>query len=305
MELRDLRAFVAVAEELHFGRAAARLHMAQPPLSQRIKALEEELGTRLLTRTSRSVALTGPGRLFLERARRTLALAEEAAGEVRRAGRGETGRLRVGFMGPAMDGPLPLALRAFRERVPGVGLELAEKPSAAQIEDIVSGALDCGFIRAFGQTPPGLVTLCFTREPYVAVLPSGHPLADRSRGAPLPLAALADEPFILFPRHAGPGLFDAMTAACAKSGFTPRISQEAATKKTGMSLVAAGFGVTLVPASARNFTRAGTVLVEIEGELPLVEIHLARREGAPEAALSRFIETVMAFANATGPRFVP
>jgi len=196
-----------------------------------------------------------------------------------------------------MDGPLPLALRAFRESVPGVALELAEKPSAAQVEDILSGRLDAGFIRAFGETPSGLATDRFIREPYVAVLPSGHPLAGRKR---IPLAALSAEPFIMFPRRTNPGLFDAMMNACAQSGFSPRIGQEAATKKTGMSLAAAGFGVALVPASARNFTRAGTVLLEIDGPLPMVEIHLARRAAPPEAALSRFIETAAAFAEDAG-----
>jgi DNA-binding transcriptional LysR family regulator len=291
MELRDLRAFAAVAEELHFGRAAVRLHMDQPPLSQRIKALEEELGARLFSRTSRSVALTAAGRLFLERARDILARAEEAAEAATAAGRGEAGRLRIGFMGPAMDGPLPFALRDFRERYPKVSLELLEKGSAGQAEDILAGRLDAGFVRLFGDTPRGLAAELFVREPYVAALPSGHALAGEGR---IPLAALRDEPFIMFPRRMQPALFDAMMAACATAGFTPRISQEAATKRTSVSLAAAGFGAALVHASSWRSPREGVVYLDIDGELPLVEISVAWREGEAAAALMRFLETVRA-----------
>lgn len=291
MELRDLRAFAAVAEELHFGRAALRLRMAQPPLSQRIKALEEELGTRLLSRTSRSVALTGAGRLFLERARDILARTDEAAALAAAAGRGEAGRLRIGFMGPAMDGPLPFVLRDFQERFPKVGLELLEKGSAGQVEEILAGRLDAGFVRLFGETPRGLATEIFVREPYLAAIPSGHALAGEKR---IPLAALRREPLVMFPRRMHPALFDAVMAACAAAGFTPRISQEAATKRTSVSLAAAGFGAALVPASSRSFSREGVVYLEIDGGLPQVEIFVARRAGEEPAALLRFLEMARA-----------
>src|ERR1700749_4678303 len=176
MELRHLRYFVVVAEELHFRRAAERLHMSQPPLSQQIRALEEEVGATLLLRTQRKVELTGAGAAFLQRAREILGAVEDAALEARRVQRGEVGRLAIGFVGSAMYSVVPERLRAFRDRHPDVGLRLHELGTTEQLRRLDDGRLDIGFIRAPGSRP-GLSTETVLREPVVAAPPDGHPLA--------------------------------------------------------------------------------------------------------------------------------
>ena len=201
MELRHLRYFVAVAEELHFGRAARRLEMAQPPLSIQIQRLEKELGVKLLERTQRHVGLTAAGRVFLERARRVLEQAELAVHAAQRAGRGETGSLAVGFVGSATYGVLPEVLRLFRRRFPDVDLMLYEMGSTAQQRAVVEGRLHLGLIRTPRDNAgldEALAQQVVQREPLVVALPKGHAL---TRLETLPLIQLAAEPFILFPRE--------------------------------------------------------------------------------------------------------
>ncbi len=281
MELRHLRYFLAVAEELHFGRAAARLHLAQPPLSQQIRALEEEIGARLFERSSRSVRLTPAGAAFLARAREVLRQAEEASGVARRIHAGEAGELVVGFMNPVMDAVLCRALAAFRAARPGVALRLRELPTPAQCDELRARRLDVGFIRlAAGVDLSGLDTRLVLREPYVLALPEGHRLASLTVA---PLAEIAAEPLILFPRQAMPALHDAMLSALkgalGPAGGEPRISQEVNGKHAALSLVAAGFGLCLVPASARDWARRGVVLRSVEPGLPVVEMAAAWPRG--------------------------
>lgn len=291
MELRHLRYFVAVAEELHFGRAAARLHLAQPPLSQQIKALEEEVGARLLRRTSRSVALTPAGEAFLPQARAALESAARAADEARAAAEGRAGLLVLGFVNPAMDGFLSEAVAAFRTLAPGVSLRLRELSSQAQLEELRAGRLHAGFLRRAGQDLSGLGAAVLHRERYVAALPQAHALARRKR---VPLAELARHPLILYPRSFLPGLHDAMLAALREApggdGREPVVAQEALSKHTTLSLVAAGLGLALVPDASRAWRRRGVVLREVDGDLPRIELAAVWNEPA-SPALTRFLDT--------------
>lgn len=287
MELRQLRYFVAVAEELHFGRAAVRVHIAQPPLSQAIRALEDELGARLFTRTSRSVALTKAGEAFWVEARSILAQAETAVRSVRRIEEGAAGELAVGYMNPAMDAVLCRALAAFSRERPGVGLRLRELPSPAQLEEVRAGRLDLGFIRQAGQDLRGLESVTVVREPYVLALPTKHPLA---RLRAVPLAEAGKCPLILFPRTQMPKLHDAVLAGFRASGAEPHIAQEVQGKHASLALVAAGLGLCLVPASAREWRRKGVVLRPVVGELPVVEMSAVWQPERCGAAGLRLVE---------------
>ena len=248
MELRQLRYFVAVAEELNFSRAARRLHMSQPPLSLQIKAIEEELDTVLLERTRRRVELTEPGRLFLERARSILSTVDGSGDAMRRAARGEAGEIRIAFTGSVpMFEAFPRFLQAFRERLPGVRVELGHLSTGAQLQAIVDRKIDVGFLRpSLLFTPSSDISVRPVWEDELhVVLHEGHRLA-RARG-PLRLADLAEEPFILFPRGIGCGLFDHVMALCNRAGFVPRVVQEAREGTTILALVAAGTGVSILP----------------------------------------------------------
>src|SRR5579885_297450 len=253
MELRHLRYFVAVAEELHFSRAAERLHIAQPPLSQQIRQLEDELGVRLFERTRRRVELTDAGRMVLEEARRTLAQAERVASTARRASEGSAGFLRVGFSSSAPYTTLPAVLRAFRAQYPEVALNLFERSTEEQIELIAADKIDVAFVRRpVENAPDSLIVRTILREPFVLALPRDHRLCRRRE---VDIRSLAGEPFVLFPRHAAPGLYDQFAAICRRGGFKPRVAQEAVQMQTIVSLVSAGLGVAIVPASIRKLHR--------------------------------------------------
>jgi DNA-binding transcriptional LysR family regulator len=254
MDLRQLRYFVAVAEELHFGRAAERVGIAQPPLTQQIQKLERDLGCTLFLR-GRRTSLTEPGMVLLERARLLLTQADRAVEETQRAARGETGELTVGVPPSVMLSGLPSAIRKYRQRYPEVSFTLRELSTSA-IEDAVrSGQIDLGFLREASPIAP-LVAETVMLEPIVAVLPAAHPLAARPT---LRLASLKSEPFVLFPRRLGPALHDKLVSFCASAGFTPNIVQEATQWQTVVSLVEAGMGVSLAPGCVRKFRWAGVV----------------------------------------------
>ncbi|MHC1713939.1 MAG: LysR substrate-binding domain-containing protein [Solidesulfovibrio sp.] len=291
MELRDCRYFAAVAEELHFGRAAVRLHMAQPPLSQRIKALEEELGARLFERTSRSVALTPAGEAFWREARALLEQAEKAGETARRVALGLAGRLTVGFVNPAMDAFLSVALAEFREQAPHVELVLREMTTREQTQAFLAGRLDVGFLRYAGQDVPGASLRVVSREPYILAVPSGHALARKSRIA---LAKLDGMPMIMPPRGALLKLRQDMTDAFVRAGAAPVTVQEAISKFTTLSLVAAGVGLALLPASVRVWKREGVVYRDVEGELPVVELAAATPLDRENAAVGRLVDRAMA-----------
>jgi DNA-binding transcriptional LysR family regulator len=290
MELRHLRYFVTVAEELHFGRAARRLHLSQPPLSMQIKSLEQELGTPLLLRTQRRVALTAAGEAFLKEAREILARVGTATEAARRAARGETGELAVAFVSIADYSVLPLALRAFRQRSPGIRLTLREATTDVQLRELIDERTDVGFMLS-PVTDERLQVLPLLRERLVAALPERHPAATGT--GRISLKRLADSPFILIPRHVAPRLHNNIIGYCAAAGFNPRVEQEAVQMQTIVSLVSAGLGVALIPESLRHLGRTGVVYRTLREPSPLTEIVLAWRARDARPALQRFVDAVL------------
>lgn len=259
VELRHLRYFVAVAEELHFGRAAARLHMAQPPLSQAIRRLEELVGCPLLARTSRSVRLTPAGAAFLERSRRTLRNVQGDVHEARSIGRGESGLLNVGFVGSAMLTTLPGILARHHSAFPGVELALHESFTAQVLAGLVDGTLDSGIVRD-AEPVDGLEATPLFREPFVAVLPASHSSAG---AASMSVAALEGLPFVYPPRSGGVRAFEKPLSLCEQHGFRPRIAHEASHWLTIVRLVGAGLGVSLAPACVRHLATPGVACVPL------------------------------------------
>ena len=282
MEFRQLQLFVAVAEELHFGRAASRVRMAQPPFSQQIRKLETELGVELLTRTSRRVALTPAGVHLLEQARALFAKRAEAIASVQHVAKGEAGLLRVGFGASSAFGVLPDIIRRFRIKHPLVVLRLDDRESLDIGAALSHGDLDIAILRAPFQYE-GIDTEPLFQERFVLALPQEHPLARRKRIA---MTALAGESFILFPRPVAPGLHDTITSICIQAGFSPRIVHEASSWPSVISLVKAGLGITIAPSSAKSILPDGVVFKELPETAARAELVLAypRRALSPAAA---------------------
>ena len=294
MELRHLRYFVAVAEERHITRAAERLGIQQPPLSQQIRALERELEVQLLRRLPRGVELTAAGEAFLVEARAVLGRVEEAGDAARRAARGETGRVGIGFTSSASFHPLvPRTIRAFRDEHPRVGLSLEESGTGELVEAIRASRIDAAFVRSPIAAAPDIAVQSLLTEPMVAVLPAGHRLAAAAEAPPVRLDALAAETFILYRRPLGPGLYDAIIAACQRAGFSPQIGQEAPRMLATLSLVAAGLGVTVVPQSMRRLDAEGVIYRALAPSAELTApLNLAYRRGEVSVAARRFIAVV-------------
>lgn len=284
MELRHLRYFVAVAEALHFRRAAEKLGIQQPPLSMQIRQLEAEIGAPLLRRSQRRVELTDAGRSFLEDARTILAQAQAAAGRARRAAQGEHGRLRVGMINSAPFHPLILRiLREYRERHPAVSMTLEESTTPELAERIRSQALDLAFVRPLlDEAAGGLASEHLFDEPLVLALPQHHPLARRKR---LALAALSLEPFVLFSRPVGSGLYDQIVSACHRAGFSPRVTQEASQVTSIVNLVAAGLGVSVVPSSMRKIHSEGIVFRALEDDEAVAQMSMVWRRSDSSATV--------------------
>jgi DNA-binding transcriptional LysR family regulator len=294
MELRHLRYFVAVAEEGHITRAAERLGIQQPPLNHQIRALEHELGVQLFRRLPRGVELTEAGRGFLEDARAALARVHQGVEAAKRAARGEQGHLRLAVPPTAPFHPfVPQAIRAFREAFPMVSLTMEESLRAETLERLHGGQLDVAFLRASIAAPEGLVVHPLLEEPMVAAMPSGHPLASGSEDAAMSLRALAGETFIPYARNQGPALYEAMAAACLRAGFSPRLGQEAPRISTALSLVATGFGVTLVPASMRRMALEGVTYRNLAGAAEArAFLSLAARRDDASATVKGFVALV-------------
>jgi DNA-binding transcriptional LysR family regulator len=288
MELRHLRYFVAVAEELHFGRAASRLFIVQPSLSQQIRQLEEELGFPLLKRTRRSVELTDAGRVFFVSAQNILAQVQEAKRAALRAYRGEVGRLVVGYISSSTYDLLPAMLRAYRERFPHVEVALRELTTPIQVKALEENELQIGLMRLPINTPLVNVEVV-RREPIVCVLPEEHPLAARERIA---MPMLAHEPFVLQSRQHGGGYYVQLMKLCLAAGFSPNVVQEVTETHTIVGLVAAGIGISLVPQSIRNIRSEGIVYRELEGTATMTEIALAWRRDAQHSAIVQNFLTV-------------
>jgi DNA-binding transcriptional LysR family regulator len=290
IELRQLRYFVSVAEELHFGRAAVRLHMTQPPLSQAIFALEELLGAALFERNRRAVALTAAGLALLPEARRLLAQAGELPALVRRAALGETGKLVLAFVSSADYSVLPPSLRAYRAAYPHVQITLQEATSDLQLEGLLNGRIDVGLL-----IPPlpdkaknELDYLEVLNEPLILASPADLPALRGQREADL--QKLPPLPLIIFPRPISPALYDAIFAVFRAAGITPVIGQEAIQMQTIVSLVSAGMGIALVPQSVGNLRRPGVEYRPLVQATPLVETGLAWRRDNASPVLRGFLD---------------
>jgi len=273
MELRHIRYFLALADEGNFTRAAARLGIGQPPLSQQIRDLENEIGAQLFHRVPHGAELTAAGAAFQEEAKVALDAAERAKLAARRANRGETGRLSLGFTASsAFNTVVSATIREFRSRWPEVRLSLTEMNSRALMERLTRGELDAAFLRPGLEDPKEVRLRRFADEPMVIALPASHPLAARKR---LPLAALAGEPFVLFPRMVGLSLYDDILAACRDAGFELVVTQEAPQIPSVINLVAASLGVSVVPASVAQISLDGVAYRPIEGRPVVARLGLA------------------------------
>jgi DNA-binding transcriptional LysR family regulator len=301
MELRHLRYFVAVAEEGHVTRAAERLGMQQPPLSQQIQALERELAVQLFRRKPRGVELTDAGRALLEDARAILAHVDHAFATTRRTARGEQGRIAVGFTSSAPFHPfVPRVIRAFREAYPLVSLTLDESGTTELIDNLRSERVDAAFIRTPVADPMGIAINPLLEEAMLVALPATHALA--ADATELPLAALAAETFIVYRRPTGPGLYDAIFGACHAAGFSPIVGQEAPRIVSTLNLVAAGLGIAVVPASLARMQMDGVIYRPLRSSgQPRAPLLLATRRGDTGAVVRRFLDVVKQMAR-TFPR---
>lgn len=296
IELRQWRQFVAVADELHFGRAALRLHMTQPPLTQAIAGLEQALGVRLFDRTKRSVQLTAAGTALLPDVRDLLARAQALPAQARAAAAGEVGRLRLAFVSTVGFDLLPRWVRAFRQAWPSVALELIEATGDVQLEWLARGEIDAGFmLHSPGFAAPGLAHALIASEPLVVALPEPHPLAAEERPA---LSALLAEPLVIFPRRILPSVYDAIVGLYHAAGRSPRVAQEAIQMQTIVNLVSAGLGLAWVPRSVCQFQRPGVVYRSVNtgrtGVVPACETSLVWRTDAVGPVLAH----LTAFAQA-------
>jgi DNA-binding transcriptional LysR family regulator len=285
LELRHLRYFVAVAEELHFGRAARRLHMAQPPLSQQIRKLEQLVGSPLLVRTSRRVALTPAGETFLERSRHVLRQVGADIEEAARIGRGEEGRLDVGFITSAIPLGITERIRTFRQRYPAVHVQLHEGYTSQILARVLDRDIDMGIVRDT-EPHPALATTTLATERFVAVLPLGHPATAE---ASIDAGVLRDEPFVFYPRGAGERAYMLNLEACRDAGYEPRVVQEGTSWVTLLHLVGAGLGVTIAPESATIGAPASVRVIELRGATSTSDVQLIHRVEDARAMLGNFL----------------
>jgi DNA-binding transcriptional LysR family regulator len=293
MDLKRLRYFVTVADELHFGRAAKKLGMTQPPLSQQIQLLENELGMRLFHRTRRHVELSSIGKVFLAEARSLLKQSEEAVARTRRVQRGETGRLSIGWMPWSILTPLPYMIREFCQRFPEVHLDVHSLSAEGQVDALNEGTIDAGFVlwtSDFGLPSRSgrLKTEIIMRPPLVLVAPDSHRFASR---APLELAELANQPYILFKRESGQVFYDYVISFYQRNGIQLNIRHEADHPSTVLGLVAAGLGITLLPLTSMH-APPGVVCCDLPAASPRLEIALTWRPQNDSTLLANFTETI-------------
>lgn len=303
MELRHLRYFTAVAEELNFRRAAERLHVAQPALSAQIRQLEEELGARLLDRDRHHVALTAAGKVFLEHSRHVLRAAGEAVRAAGRAARGETGRLSIGFIAQLSYEWLPNVLRSFRQRYADVEITLTELTPTRQIEELVARRVDLGII-GLGLPDPHeeLEVAVMSEEPLVVALPPDHPLAQRRT---LALPELAKEKFIFNARDNAPAFNPWLMALCHRAGFEPGVAMEADRSPSALNYVAAGFGVAIFPAQIGRLAMPSVRFVPLDKSTPKYQLCAAWRRDNHSPALERFVATARCVVRGAGRKRRP
>ncbi|NMG73439.1 LysR substrate-binding domain-containing protein [Aromatoleum diolicum] len=293
MDLRHLRYFIAVAEEENIGRAAARLHISQPPLTRQIQQLEDELGVRLFTRTPKGMELTQAGELFLAEARNIRAVVEQATERAQRAGQGKLGRLDVAIFGSAILDAIPKLLLTFRKAYPDVKIVLHTMTKAEQIEALRQRRITVGFNRMLAPQPD-LATELVATEPLLLAINENHPLA---RETNIPFRMLAEHPMVLFPTGARPSFIDKVMGLCQEAGFVPKVSQEVGDAVTGVALVASGFGICLVPESVTTLTLPGVVFRPLQ-DAPAqawVDLSCIYRADDQSPILAAFLETARLF----------
>lgn len=295
MELRYLRYFLAVAEELSFTRAAARLNMAQPPLSQQIRKLEAHLGATLFRRTKRRVELTDAGRVFLEQSYQAMRAIEQGIVLAQRADRGEIGRLAIGILVYVSYTLIPPILREFRARYPEVHIEMRFLTNALQIAALKSGQVDVCFVRP-PVDEPNIETRLISRERFVLAMPATHPLAGK---AAVSIKQLKDDPFIMYARELGPTFYSSLYQFCAKAGFTPKVALEVSQINAAVGLAGSGIGVALVPQSMNQLHFDNVVYRPIVERAPNVDVLLAWQPGRTSELLQSFIDMCMRFARAS------
>lgn len=292
-DFRQLRYFIAVAEELSFTRAAARLHLSQPPLSQQIQSLEKDLGVRLLDRNRRNVALTEPGRVFLAQARQILAKADDAREQAVAAAAGYSGQLRLAYtVSVSFHGAFPQTLLRYGQIAPGVRIQLCEMYTQPQFAALLAGELDVGFVRgepARSQDARQIALTVLAREPLVIALPAGHPLAGRAH---LQIAELARDAFVVQPRELAATLHDRLVKLANDAGFEPIIGQHAQQLNGLLALVAAGLGLALVPSSMRAVQLDGVRYVPLDDPQAWLLLAIASRSDDPSPALRHFLSVV-------------
>jgi DNA-binding transcriptional LysR family regulator len=292
MELRHLRYFLAVAEELNFTRAAKRLNIAQPPLTQQIKALEAEMGVTLFDRTGYRVELTDAGHSFVPQVARILADVRNAVVIAKRAAVGEVGHVRVGFTESASFNPLVTAtFRNFRVSYPEVELSLEESPSTVLATALREGRIDAAFVRPPLRTGEGIALHLIDEEEMVVAIPSSHSLAQRPD---LDIRDLAEETFVLYPRTERPGLADTVIAACEKAGFAPKVKQYTPQLSSTINLVAASLGISIVPRSMRGLQPEAVTYKRLRDPKLTALLGVAHRTGESSAPVLRFVETARA-----------
>lgn len=284
-----LASFIVLAEELHFTRAAARLHVAQPALSKRIQQLERAWQVRLFVRTRRSVRLTADGEVLLEKARHALRAAEDLSSTARRLSDGETGRLRIGFTPSAPHHVLPAVMQTFRRQHPEISCVLSEASSDDQLRQLLDGDLDVGILRPPAVRPPTLVCTTFLEEPYVAVLPRTHRLANARS---VSLTDFSAEPFVLIARRVVAAIHDQIIAACVEAGFAVRVVQEATHIHAVVALVAAGCGVSLLPESAAMLGVRDVVCRPLKQTSLRTVMAVAHLRSTESPAIRAFVQSV-------------
>lgn len=296
MELRQLRYFVVLAEELHFHRAAERLCISQPPLTQQIRALETELQVRLLHRTSRKVQLTDAGRVFLERSRKVLAAVDASVEAARGAGDGLMGLLRVGYIHSASHTLMPAIVRASSDRLPKLRLHLHELDVDRQVDPLLAERIDVGLIR-MPLLHPGVESRVLLTETFVLALPRRHPLA---KAAKVAIGQLAGQPLIGYPNARGEGTFHrALMELCASAAISPCISQIARTVQTALGLVRAGVGLAIVPQSIQSLELSGVVYRELAGATPTVSMGVAWKADRQSSLAESFVQVALRVAQAS------
>lgn len=297
LPLPQLQAFVVLAEELHFGHAAARLGIAQPPLSQQIRRLEDRVGHALFTRGPGHVSLTPAGEELLPAARSVLTTLADALASARAVGEGRAGTLRIGFAASLALTVLPTLLRRFRQQVPDVRLHIQEMTTAPQLAALEDRSLDVGLLREPGGDTSALRFRTVLTEPFIAILPAGHPLAEHEH---IDVAHLAGSPFVLLPRHVGPRFHDQIVGLCIDAGFTPGIAQYAVEWQTVCALVEAGLGVSIAPASVARIRLEGIVFRRLASDGPRTRVAIGWHREHHSPLIDPFLAVLAADFGADG-----